>query len=107
MIQQKYACATQASNTNLIRLPHILKKINISRSTLYTWIDKNSRYFIPSFPKPVRLGTGRSIFWVEADVETWLSNQLPIASDTLPDHASKRKPAASSVKVNATEGVQK
>jgi prophage regulatory protein len=67
----------KAAGAQLLRLSHVLKKLNVGRSTIYSWIDKNSKYFQPSFPKPIRLGLGRSVFWLEAEIEAWLSSQLP------------------------------
>lgn len=50
---------------NFLRLPQVLAKTGLSRSTTYLMISEGK------FPKPVKLGK-RAVGWVDADVEQWL-----------------------------------
>lgn len=51
--------------TNVLRLPDVLHRTGLSRSTIYAWVAMGI------FPKPMRLGL-RAIGWRESDVEAWL-----------------------------------
>ena len=57
--------------TNFIRLKDVIKKTNLSRSTIYRFVQNND------FPKPVKLGE-RSIAWVENEINQWADNRLTL-----------------------------
>lgn len=52
-----------------LRLPQVLDRTGQSRSTLYLRISEGT------FPKQVSLGP-RSVAWVEAEVESWISRRI-------------------------------
>lgn len=60
----------------LVRLTHLVQKLAVSRSTIYTWLDARSPYHRPHFPRPFRLGMARAIFWRESDVDVWIELEL-------------------------------
>lgn len=53
----------------ILRLKDVLKRIGLSRATIYRWIDADL------FPKPVRLGPN-SIGWREEDLTTWERSRI-------------------------------
>lgn len=53
----------------ILRLPIVLDRTGLSRSTIYQRVSEGR------FPKPVSLGT-RAVGWVESDVEEWISRQI-------------------------------
>ncbi len=53
----------------ILRLPAVVSKTGVGRSTIYAKIAADQ------FPKPIKLGT-RSIGWVEADIDNWLSDKV-------------------------------
>ncbi|WP_298464005.1 AlpA family transcriptional regulator [uncultured Erythrobacter sp.] len=55
--------------TRLIRLPEVMRRVGLGRSTIYRWMSEGS------FPKPVQLG-GHAVAWVEQEVEAWVVNKL-------------------------------
>ena len=55
--------------TTILRLPAVKARTGLSRTTIYQRISEGS------FPKPVSLG-GRAVGWVEADVNSWLNQQI-------------------------------
>lgn len=55
--------------TSILRLPAVKKRTGLSRSTIYLRISEDR------FPKPVSLG-GRSVGWVEAEINDWLNQQI-------------------------------
>lgn len=62
-------------SSRLVRMREVQKKIGISRSTVYDWINPNSPRFDDSFPKPVRLG-GNSVGWIDTELEDWLAEKI-------------------------------
>ena len=53
----------------LLRLPTVMAKTGLSRSTIY------ARMSADRFPKPVSLGK-RAIGWVETEVDDWVTEQI-------------------------------
>ena len=51
-----------------IRLREVLHRTGLGRSTVYRWMDEGR------FPKSVRLG-GRSIAWIEHEIDDWLQSR--------------------------------
>ncbi len=62
-------------SARFIRMQDVKKKIGVSRSTVYDWINPKSPRFDNSFPKPVRLGIN-SIAWVDSELEDWLAKRI-------------------------------
>ena len=50
----------------LIRLPEVLNRLKVSRSTIYAWM-RDGR-----FPKPIKLGL-RPIAWLEDAVDAFIA----------------------------------
>ena len=48
-----------------LRLPEVLARTGLSRSTIYMRLDQGR------FPRPVSLGT-RAVGWIEAEVDEWI-----------------------------------
>ena len=57
--------ASHATPKRFLRLPKLLTRIGISRSSLYVLIGNGE------FPKPINLGA-RSVGWLESDAEAWM-----------------------------------
>ena len=53
----------------ILRLPEVKIATGLSRSSIYARISEGT------FPKPVSLG-GRAVGWLEAEVQTWLQEQI-------------------------------
>lgn len=53
--------------SRILRLGAVCQLIGVSRSTLYNWIDSQSRWYIPSFPRPIRIGNA-AIGWHENEL---------------------------------------
>ena len=59
--------------TRILRLPEVVARTGLSRSSIYLRVSQNN------FPKPISLG-GRSVGWVEEQIEQWLERQIAAAS---------------------------
>lgn len=56
---------TQAET--IIRLPQVMKRTGLSRSTIYAYIEKGS------FPKPFKIAL-RAVGWYESEVNAWIKS---------------------------------
>ncbi len=54
---------------SVLKLPFVIQKTGLSRSTIYSLISKKE------FPAPIKLSQ-RSVGWVESEVESWLETKL-------------------------------
>jgi prophage regulatory protein len=57
-----------------IRLPEVLQRTGLSRSTIYDKLDPKSPRHDPTFPKRRNLGSG-SVGWLESEINDWLSSR--------------------------------
>jgi len=64
-----------------LRLPDVLKRTGLSRSSVYLRVHQRC------FPQPVSLGS-HSVAWVESEVEAWLGDRIAL-SRALPQTAGK------------------
>lgn len=70
--------STDKSDLVIIRRSQVENRIGLSRSAIYDRLDESSPRHDPSFPRPIKLGTGKNppIGFVEAEVNTWIKNQI-------------------------------
>jgi prophage regulatory protein len=54
----------------ILRLPALKERTGMPRSTIYLKIAQGK------FPSPIKLGGERSVGWIEAEVDEWLSQQI-------------------------------
>ena len=52
-----------------LRLPEVLARTGLSRSTIYVRLDQGR------FPRPVSLGA-RAVGWIEAEVDEWIRDRI-------------------------------
>jgi prophage regulatory protein len=60
----------------ILRMRQITEKLNLGRSAIYDRLDARSPRHDPTFPRPVTLGGGRAIGFVESEVDDWLAAQI-------------------------------
>lgn len=51
-------------------------RLGLSRSTIYDKINPGSPRYDAIFPKPIRLGNGSAVGWIENEVEIWLRGRI-------------------------------
>ncbi len=56
-------------NKSILRLPQVMARTGLSRSTIYLRISKGQ------FPRPISLG-GRAVGWIEEEIDRWLEEQI-------------------------------
>ncbi|MGA9855890.1 MAG: AlpA family phage regulatory protein [Gammaproteobacteria bacterium] len=69
------AVQTQSA-PSILRRKQVEARIGLSRSTIYSRIDPRSPRYDATFPKPIRLGGGTAVGWIESEVADWLLRQI-------------------------------
>lgn len=59
----------------IITVKDVMKFTSISRSKIYELINKESKYYDPTFPQPIRLSESR-IGWSAWEVHQWIETKL-------------------------------
>jgi prophage regulatory protein len=54
----------------LISVRETAKRLNIGRSTLYVYLDKDSSLFKPDLPRPVRIGS--MVSFIEHEIDCYI-----------------------------------
>lgn len=63
----------------ILRRRDLETRLKLSRSTIYDKINHKSVRYDPTFPKPIRLGDGAAVGWIEHEVEDWLRRQVEVS----------------------------
>lgn len=58
----------------LIKMNELVKRLCISRSMIYQWLNKSSPYHNADFPRPIRIGK-RLIAWRATEVTEFINNR--------------------------------
>ena len=59
---------TQEQSETIIRLPEVMDRTGLSRSTIYAYIEKKM------FPKPLKIGL-RAVGWYESKINEWIKSR--------------------------------
>ena len=59
----------------IINIKDVIQFTSISRAKIYEMINVDSKYYDPSFPKPVRLSESR-IGWSAWEIHQWIESKL-------------------------------
>ena len=59
----------------IININDVIEFTSISRAKIYEMIKVDSKYYDPTFPKPVRLSESR-IGWVALEVHQWIEAKI-------------------------------
>ena len=59
----------------IITVKDVMKFTSISRSKIYELINKDSKYYDPTFPQPIRL-TEMRIGWSAWEIHQWIESKL-------------------------------
>lgn len=72
---------------NIMRLPAVMARTGLSRSTIYLRISKGC------FPRPISLG-GRAVGWIDTEVNEWLAQQIKASREAVRRSVCKSENAA-------------
>ncbi len=62
---------TDRTTDRFIRLPELINKIGIGRSSIYNKLNPSSKHYDASFPVTKRLGPN-TVAWLESEVDSWM-----------------------------------
>lgn len=71
-----------AANTKavLLRRQEVENRTGLAKSALYLRMDPRSKFFDPTFPKPVSLGgtpdNPTVVRWVEHEIDAWIAARI-------------------------------
>lgn len=65
----------------VLRLQEVLNLLSISKSYHFAKLDKNSKQYDPTYPKPISLGE-RSVRYIEQEVIDWLNTRKEERDDS-------------------------
>lgn len=68
---------------SVVRLPELETRLGLSKSTIYERTNPNSPRYDESFPKPIRLGLGAAVGWLEHEVDAWLRRRMDAREEVL------------------------
>ena len=54
----------------ILRRRQVEKRVGLTRSPIYARIKAGT------FPKPISLGGGKAVGWIESEIDDWLSAQV-------------------------------
>jgi len=62
----------------IIRIKQVIAQTGLSRSTIYSRLDKKSNQYDKSFPQQIRLGGASSsaVGWVASEISAWIESQV-------------------------------
>lgn len=58
------------TNYIILRRKQVEARTGLSRSTIYTRIAEGS------FPRPIELGGGRAVGWIESEINAWIQARI-------------------------------
>ncbi len=59
----------------IIKIKDVIEFTSISRAKIYEMINEESKYYDPTFPRPIRLSESR-IGWSAWEVNQWIEAKL-------------------------------
>lgn len=59
----------------IIHIKEVIQFTSMVRAKIYEMINIDSKYYDPSFPKPVRLSQSR-IGWIALEIHQWIESKL-------------------------------
>jgi len=60
----------------ILRRRELECRLGLSRSTIYDKINPASPRYDATFPKPIKLGIGSAVGWIEGEIDDWLRKQM-------------------------------
>ena len=59
----------------IINIKEVVQFTSISRAKIYEMINEKSKYYDPTFPRPIRLSESR-IGWSAWEINQWIEDKL-------------------------------
>lgn len=69
----------EPKSVKILRVPALVKKLGIGRSTVYDWLDPSSDRHDPTFPQRVKLGA-KTVGWLESEIDARILSKVKTAN---------------------------
>ncbi len=63
--------------TNILRLPAVIERTGLARSSIYQRIKERT------FPEPISLGD-RAVGWIDSEIESWINDRIADSREVKP-----------------------
>lgn len=63
----------------ILRRKQVEARTGLPRSTIYAKLKYNPKRpgdYDPSFPRPVKIGSSRTVGWIQSEVDEWIGAQI-------------------------------
>jgi len=71
---------SSTTHPRVLRIKEVLKRVGLSRSTLYDRMNPASPRYDDSFPKRVKIGKW-AVGWLESSINEWIESLVESVSD--------------------------
>lgn len=61
------------NSVRILRLKDVCDRLGVSRSTIYNWLDRDSKYYKADFPRPMRVSIA-IIGFLENEIDDFVSS---------------------------------
>jgi prophage regulatory protein len=68
---------TTPSPERLLRLPYVIEKVGLGKSSIYEMFGRNP----PAFPRPIKLSR-RAVCWTESSIDAWIQERVAAGGAT-------------------------
>lgn len=62
---------TTENTVRFLRIKELTQLIGMARSTIYDHLNPKSKRYDPTFPVPIKLGAGTTV-WASNEIEAWM-----------------------------------
>ncbi|MBM9889499.1 MULTISPECIES: helix-turn-helix transcriptional regulator [Deefgea] len=62
---------TAENSVRFLRIKELTQLIGMAKSTIYDRLDPKSKRYDPTFPVPIKLGAGVTV-WASNEIEAWM-----------------------------------
>ncbi len=63
----------------ILRQQELQKRLGVSGSTIWYWVNPKDPRYDPTFPKPFKLSDkGRAVGWVESEIDAWIEQRAAV-----------------------------
>ena len=66
---------TESSQHSILRMVALREKLQVSKATVYAWMDPKAKNHNPDFPLPIRLGPS-TVGWLAGEIDAFLLKRM-------------------------------
>lgn len=66
----------------ILRMKQMRLRVGLGRSSIYAMMNPNSRYYDPSYPRPIRI-SAKAVGWLESEITDWIATRASARASKL------------------------